>query len=305
LAAAVAPLLALSMLIVNHTRVDADDTKVLLIGTSGSLTGHAADSNTETGACNILKNFIAEATGVENRIVHEESWCKLAEAMDKGQVPMGIFQGYEFAWAQMRHSRIRPLALAINGSRYPVACVVVNRDNVAKDFAGLEGQSLHIPSTGPAFQRLFVQTQCQDCGHTMESYFSSVISDGNVEDALDDVVDGKVQAAVVDQAVLEAYKARKLCRFNLLKVTCKSEPFPPVVVAYCDNTVELATLLRFQRGFKDVGKNAKGETAMMLLRITDFERIPSDFGHVLAQTRKAYPAPTIAANSLKQQPGEK
>jgi ABC-type phosphate/phosphonate transport system substrate-binding protein len=269
---------------------------VLRIGTSGTLTAQKADTKREQAALSTLKRFIEDETGLNNEIVQQESWRALVDAMEQGRLQLGVFQGYEFAWIQAKHPRIKPLALAINGSRYPVACVVVKRTNPAQDFAGLEGQSLDIPNTGPAFQRLFVHRQSQNCGKTLETFFSRVASQENVEDALDDVVDGAIQAVVVEQSALEAYKRRKPGRFHRLKEISRSQPFPPVVIAYCEKSINLTSLLRFQLGFREASKKVSGETVLMLFRLTAFETVPADFAKVLAETRKTYPSPN-AANS--------
>src|SRR5207244_6848780 len=58
----------------------------------------------------------------------------------------------------------------------------------------------------------------------LKTFFPKITSPENTEDALDDVVDGVVQAAVVDRAGLEAYKRRKPGRFNRLKEVARSQP---------------------------------------------------------------------------------
>jgi ABC-type phosphate/phosphonate transport system substrate-binding protein len=296
------PACALAILLILRVPVaDGQEAKadVLRIGTSGTLTAQKADNKREQALLSTLKRFIEEETGLNNEVVHQEHWRALVDALEKGRLQMGIFQGYEFAWAQAKHRGIKPLALAVNGSRYPVACVVVKHNNPAQDFAGLEGQSLDIPNTGPAFQRLFVQRQSQNRGKTLETFFSGVASQDNVEDALDDVVDGAVQAVVVELTTLEHYKRRKPGRFQQLKEVARSQPFPPVVVAYCEKSIKLTTLLRFQQGFRESSKKVAGEMNLMLFRLTAFEAVPADFAKVLAQTRQAYPPPTPATMDSK------
>jgi ABC-type phosphate/phosphonate transport system substrate-binding protein len=284
----------LNLLILSAPAATAQEAKanVLRIGTSGTLTAQKADDKREAAVLSILKKFIKEETGLNNEIVHQEDWRALVDEMEKGKLQMGVFQGYEFAWAQAKHPRIKLLALATNGSRYPVACVVVKRGHPATDFAGLQGLSLDIPNTGPAFQRLFVRMQSQKYGKTLETFFSRIGSQDNVEDALDDVVDGTVQAVVVEQAALEAYQRRKPGRFKQLKEVARSQPFPPMIVAYCEQSIPLSTLLRFQAGFMEASKKASGETILMLFHLTAFEKAPADFGKILAETIKSCPPPT-------------
>jgi ABC-type phosphate/phosphonate transport system substrate-binding protein len=269
--------------------------ETLLIGTSGSGNPENWDAKTERGAIDNLKNFIKEETGLTNDIVRQKDWVELADKMVKGQLHLGVFQGYEFAWAQARHPELKPLAIAVNVHRYPVACLVVKQDSPTKDFAGLKGQSLQIPGTGDRYLNLYVEHECKAAGHKPEAFFSKISSVESVEDALENVVDGAVQAAVADQAALDAYQRRKPGRFKKLKEVGRSQPFPPTVVAYGNMGLEQSTLKRFQEGLLGAHSKEKGQTILTLFRTSAFESIPEDFGKVLAETRKTYPAPQADA----------
>jgi ABC-type phosphate/phosphonate transport system substrate-binding protein len=263
---------------------------VLRIGTSGTLTGEASSAR-EKAAMDTLHDFIKEETGLNNEILRQKSWRELADKMAKGELQLGVFQGYEFAWAQEKRPDLKPLAIAVNVYRYPVAYVLARRDNPATDFAGLQGQSLALPATGEAFVRLFVERQSRAAGKALGAFFSKVSPRDNYEDALDDVVDGVVQAAVADRAALEAYRQRKPGRFKQLKEVAHSQPFPPAVVTYYGSALDQATLERFKDGLLGAAKKEKGQMLLTLFRLTSFETPPDDFGQVLAQTRKAYPPP--------------
>jgi ABC-type phosphate/phosphonate transport system substrate-binding protein len=267
---------------------------VLCIGTSGTLTSDAPGSK-EEGALETLRNFIKEETGLNNEILRQKSWSELLDKMVKGQLHLGVFQGYEFAWAQEKHPDLKPLALAVNVYRYPVAYVVTGRDNKAKTFADLQGQSLALPAISARYLHLFVERQSQANGKELKTFFSKIPSPENVEDALDDVVDGVVQATVVDRAGLEAYKRRKPGRFNRLKEVARSQPFPPTVVVYYGTVLDQATLKRFRDGLLGASRKEKGQTLLTLFRLTGFEAVPRDFDRVVAETRKAYPPPNNTA----------
>jgi ABC-type phosphate/phosphonate transport system substrate-binding protein len=262
---------------------------VLRIGASGNLTGDAADK--EKGALESLKSFIKDETGFNNEIVRLKDWREVVDKMTKRQLHLGVFQGYEFAWVQEKQPELKPLALAINVYRYPVAYLVVKSKNPAKDFTGLQGQSLALPATGQGFLRLFVDRQSEALGKKTEAFFSKIVTPGNVEDALDDVVDGTVQVAAADRAALEAYKRRKPGRFKQLREVAHSQPFPPPVVAFYDSVLDEATLNRFRQGLLTASSKERGQTMLTLFRLTGFEPVPPDFGKVLAATRKAYPPP--------------
>jgi ABC-type phosphate/phosphonate transport system substrate-binding protein len=282
LACALASLLAVSVAR-TESRPAAD--KELRIGSSGTLTG----PGNEKGAIKSLEDFIKEETGLNNTIVKQKTWRELADRMVKGELQIGVFQGYEFAWAQEKHPELKPLALSVNITRYPVVYVVVQKSNPVKDFAGLQGQSLCIPATGQGYLRLYVDRQAQAQGKKADDFFSKITSKETVEEALDDVVDGVMQAAAIDKAGLDGFKRRKPGRFNQLKEVAQSQPFPPVVVAYTEKSLDEATVRRFRDGLLNASRKEKGRTMLTLFRMTGFESVPADFDKVLADTRKNYP----------------
>jgi ABC-type phosphate/phosphonate transport system substrate-binding protein len=262
---------------------------VLRIGSSGTLGGGTA--GTDASSLETLRSFIKDETGFNNEILRQKTWRELADKMTKGQLQIGVFQGYEFAWAQEEYANLKPLALAVNVYRYPVAYVVARRDDPAKDFAGLQHHLLALSAAGEPALRLFVDRQIEALGKKPNAFFSKITCPKSVEDALDDVVDGTVQATVADRAALEAYKKRKPGRFSQLKMIARSQPFPPVVVAYYDAVLDQGILRRFQQGLLNAGRTERGQTMLTLFRLTGFEPVPDDFGTILAQTRQAYPLP--------------
>jgi ABC-type phosphate/phosphonate transport system substrate-binding protein len=263
---------------------------VLHIGTSGNLTPEKQGQR-EKGAMESLKGFIKDETGFENDITRQKDWQELVDKMAKGQLQIGVFQGYEFAWAQKDHSELKPLALAVNVYRYPIVYIVTNKDDPAKDFAGLKGHALGLPDTGQPFLRLFVEREAKAQGTDLKDFFSKIIADHGVEDCLDDAVDGTDQAVAVDRAALEAFKQRKPGRFSKLKQVVKSPPLPPVVIAYYDKALDEATIKRFRESLLNAGKSEKGKTMLTLFHLSGFDPLPDDFDKVLTDTRKEFPPP--------------
>src|SRR5690242_3257665 len=120
-------------LVVSAGVVPAQDAKkvdTLRIGTSGKLTsGSAADK--EKAGQDTLHDYIKDETGLNNEIARQKDWQELADKLSKGELQLGVFQGYEFAWAQEKKPDLKPLALAVNVYTYPVAYVVAKRDDAA------------------------------------------------------------------------------------------------------------------------------------------------------------------------------
>ena len=264
--------------------------KVLRIGTSGTL-ATATGGGREEGALATLRDFIKSETGLNNEIVRQRDWRELVGRMAEKQLELGVFQGFEFAWAQEKSPGLKPLALAVNIYRYPTVHVVARRNDPATDFAGLQGKALALPAGGGDYVRLFLDWQSQAQGKPADKFFSRVTTADNAEDALDDLVDGKVQAVAADRATLEAYKRRKPGRFNQLKQVAQSQPFPPTIVAYQEGVLDQATLQRFRDGLLRASQTDRGQTLLTLFKLTGFEAVSPDLEQVLAQTRKAYSPP--------------
>ncbi len=263
---------------------------VLRIGTSGTLTA-TTDNAKEKGALESLQSFIKDQTDLKDEIVRQKDSRELAEKMAKKELHIGVFQGYEFAWAQKEHPELKPLALSVNLYRYPIVYAITNKDDAAKDFAGLQGKSVYLPDTGQRYLRLFAEHEAKANGKELKDFFSKFPTEPSVEDGLDDVVDGVVQVAIVDRAALEAFKQRKPARFAKLKEVAKSQPFPPVIIAYYDKVLDDDTLKRFRDGLLNAGKSEKGKTMLTLFHLTGFDAVPDDFDKVLADTLKEYPPP--------------
>ncbi len=261
---------------------------LLHIGTSGTLAGEAAGK--EKSALDSLQGLIKDETGFDNNIVRQKDWVELAQKLTKKELQVGVFQGYEFAWAQQKFPNLKPLALAVNVYRYPVVYVVVKTDSKAKDFSGLNGQTVALPATGQRYLRFFMERQSQALGKDWQAFFSKIVQKENSEDALDDVVDGVVQATAADRATLEAYERRKPSRFKQLRPIAQSQALPPTVIAYSENALDMATLQRFRQGLLDAGEKERGRMLLTMFKLTSFGPVPDDFDKVLAESRKAYPA---------------
>ncbi|MBY0527871.1 MAG: phosphate/phosphite/phosphonate ABC transporter substrate-binding protein [Gemmataceae bacterium] len=275
---------------------------VLRIGATSNVAPGTKGTSREKVAMESLRNFIKAETGFTNQVLHENDWRDLADKMGKGEYSLGVYPGFEFAWAMERNSKLKPLSLAVNTYVYSTARIVVRKDSKITDFASLEGQAISMCPSDPTFVRFYVEREAQARGKKVEKYFSRIAQPQFVEDALEDVIEGELQAAAVDRAGLEAFKRRKPGRFNQLKEIVRSQPFPPTVLAYQDKALDDNTLQRFRTGLTAAARKEKGEMLLTLFRLTAFEAVPDDFTKVLTETRKCYPADTIEDQKLNPKP---
>jgi ABC transporter, phosphonate, periplasmic substrate-binding protein len=118
-----------------------------------------------------------------------------------------------------------------------------------------------------------------------------VTAPGDVEDALDAVVDQQVAGAIVDAAALEGYSKLKPGRSAKLRTLQQSEAFPCAVVAYLPGVLSDSLLERFRDGMIGARDTARGRQLLELCRITRFEAVPPEYDQMLTDIAKAYPPP--------------
>jgi ABC-type phosphate/phosphonate transport system substrate-binding protein len=263
---------------------------VLHIGVSATVMSNAKSDQEDT-ARDTLRDFIKQETGFKNEIVTLKDHKEVADQLARRQIQLGMLEGYEFAWAHAEQQKLKPLAIAVNVRPYRQAYVVVRKDDKAADLTALQGKALELPKVNQGYLRLFIERELQAKGKDMKSFFSKVTTPENAEDALDDVVDGTAQAAVVDQLSIEEYKRRKPGRFARLRELMHSPPFPPPTVVYEEGAVDEATLKRFRDGLLNANRKEQGQTLLNLYKLTAFEGVPKDFDQVLQATLKAFPPP--------------
>jgi ABC-type phosphate/phosphonate transport system substrate-binding protein len=286
----------MAALLVSSFTLAQEKPKVLEIGSSGT-TAINASNVSEDAAIDTLKSFVKSETGFDNDIKKLKDWNDLCDKMAHGQYQLGEFQGYEFAWAQKKYPELKPIAIALNGSRYLQIYLIVKKEDGAKDFAGLQGKILSLPHVSEGALRLYVDHLCQENGKLQKDFFSKINTPDNTEDSLDDVVDGVVQAAVVDRVSVEAYRRRKPGRFAKLKEISHSEKLPPPVIAYVQGKVDDATLKQVEKGLLNANQSERGQRLLQLFKLTGFEKPSPEYDQLLAESLKKYPPPAQSTPS--------
>jgi ABC-type phosphate/phosphonate transport system substrate-binding protein len=290
---------------------DGQERSGLRIGTSGTLAPSSSKQKEKT-AVDALQSFIKEETGLNDQIERAKDWRQLAEKLAKGEVQVGVFQGFEFAWAKHDFPQLQALVVTTTNDTYPYVSVMTRKDNQAADFAGLAAATVAVPASGAPFLRLYLDKECAAQGKDVKSFFGKMSAPENPEDALDAVVDRGAQVAVVEHASVDSYKRRKPGRFNQLKEVAHSQTFPPAVIAYATGDgatngkttastqpgsafhksgLDNNTRQRFLNGLLNASKTERGESMLTMFRISGFQEPGADFSKVLEQTRQTYPAP--------------
>lgn len=234
-------------------------------------------------------NLIESHTGMSGSLDIVPESDQLARRLNAGELELGVFHGFEFAWAKAKHPDLEPVVVAVPQYGRSWACLVVAKDSSAKCFADLSGQTVAMPRGIREYARLYFDRKCKTCDAPVA--FGRVSDAPSAEYALDEVAEGAAQGAVVDALALQLYANQKPKRFARLKIACKSEPFPLTVIACRKGTLPEGTVSRIRQGLTNAGSSQTGKSMMGMWKLSGFEPVPADYHAQLERIAQAYPAP--------------
>jgi ABC-type phosphate/phosphonate transport system substrate-binding protein len=236
-----------------------------------------------------FRSLMESQTGLNGQLVAGGEAQDLGQRLKDGKVHLGVFHGVEFAWARMKFPQLKPLLIAVNQQPFLRAHLVVRKDGKIDSVADLKGQVMALPYMSREHCWLYLERRCVAPGNTPEKFFSRITSPRDATYAIDDVIDGAAQAAVIDDTELATYRKRYPEYFAKVKVLQHSEAFPSAVIAYYPGTLSDELVERFRTGMLGAKASPQGRQMMQLCRITSFEEVPDDFDHMLDDIAKAYP----------------
>lgn len=234
-------------------------------------------------------DMVKEFTGLASKVDLGGDAFTGAKKLANGDWRLGVFQGVEFAWVQIQDAKLQPLMVAVGRQKTIHAVLVAKSDSKAGGFADFKGKEINL-LTGREHNRLFAD---KAAGGDANKFFSKVTATSNSEVALDDILRGKVEAAIVDNSTLDSYREIQPGRFKRLKIIAQSEPFPPSVIAYRQGGLSDATLEKFKTGMLKANDSDKGRDMMANFNIVAFAVPPGDYAKQLEEIRKSYPGPGI------------
>jgi ABC-type phosphate/phosphonate transport system substrate-binding protein len=236
-----------------------------------------------------FRSLLETQTGMCGDLIAAGDADNLAHKLKDDEVQFGVFHGIEFAWARQKFPRLRALVVAINRHPFLRAEVVVKKDGKVASLADLKGRVVALDRRAREHCRLYLERKCVPAGTTVQKHFSRLAMPLDAENALDDLQDGGVEAAVVDATDFEAYKESHPVRAARLRRLDQSEHFPCAVVAYYPGGVAGDLLDRFRSGMIAARETTRGKQLLSLCRITAFEEPPAGFEESLQTIVKAYP----------------
>jgi len=242
-----------------------------------------------TAATLPIRTLLESATGRGGRISLGGTPRALADKIKKDRVQMGVFQGVEFAWARASNPRLLPIVLCVTEERTLRAYLIVRASSKAQEPADLRGTTLALPAETRAHCSAFLRCKCLPDDAPMKSFFKKVVKATDVEEALDDVVNGNVEAALVDGLPWQTYRKTKPGCARKLRVLRASGEFPCAIIACQQGRYSDAQVKRFRSDLVSVGSTIRGKALLRLLTLTGFEAPPADYDRLIRATAQDYP----------------
>lgn len=236
-----------------------------------------------------FKELMEDKTGDRCQALTVKDLAKLGGDLAAGRLQFGVVHGFELAWLRAKHPDLKPLVVAINQLHSVRAHVMTAANDPARDLAALKGTVMSVPRRTKAYCRLYLDRECKRLGQPADQFFSRIDRPGNIEDSLDDVVDGKVQAALVDSVGLSRYKKRKPVRAAKLRQPAVSQLFPPSAVIYVPDAMSASMVRRFRDALLDLGGSPRGQEILREWKLSALEPVPKNYQQQLEATAKAYP----------------
>ncbi len=224
--------------------------------------------------------------------VHVKSPMELAEQLQAGKMDLAVFAGYEFAWVEKQHNKIKPLVLAMTVYENPVAYLVVNKESTISKFSQLAGKKVALPKRSRPHSRLYLEREAKKVEGSGQTAIQ-IVRPKNVERGLDDILRGKVAGTVVDRASFANYKLVKPGCHRRLKVVKISPKFPSTLIVYRNGAMTPQQLVDFRAWLLRAHTNRESKSMLDSLRLTQFRPIPKNYPQVLEAIRKTYPQSSV------------
>ncbi len=241
-----------------------------------------------------LRQLIHKQTGLTGDVDIVPDALTLADRMKAGRYQLGVFHGFEFAWARTRDPNLVPLAVTVPPGRKLQACVVVQKDSPAASLADLKDEPILVHRGTKAHCLAYLDRL--RAGLPTTTAAPKTKPPISAEEALDAVVSGNAAAALVDISALIGYRTLQPGAYKQLRVLCESESFPQTVIAYQKGSLSEETAGKIRQLLIEAHTSAAGKPLMMLWNLRGFEDVPADYGAQLDRIAKSYPPPARPAS---------
>lgn len=156
-----------------------------------------------------------------------------------------VLEGIEYAWFKAEYPELVPLVTAFTTDVKMKGCVAVADENPAKTLLDLKGKSLCITERLPHHTSVYLHNALEKRGAKPKGFFKPSSTPANSDEGIESVIDGKVDAILLDFDSWKGYQELKPGRAKKIRVLDQSIEFPTPVVLYqksCWNKAEILVL---------------------------------------------------------------
>lgn len=229
---------------------------------------------------------VEKQVGVQSEFVIVDSLDALAKQLNDRVIQIAVLSGLHYGWVKPLCPEMKPmLTTAVEGGRLK-SVVLVKKEAAFASLDQLRGQSLALPNRTQNFVRFFLE---QETKQPMGDFFK-VAPQRNVDDAIEAVIAGKVQAAALSESALQVFQERKPARYQRLKILVESEPFPAPVVVFLDKNADRERIDKFSEALLKADDSTEGKQMLTLWRFNGFVRLPADFESQVNHIVQKYPS---------------
>lgn len=242
-----------------------------------------------------IGDLLQTQTGIPGEICVVPDAAEMAKKIHSGELQMGVLHGIEYAWVKAKYPDLQPLIVAYNQTTRLKAYILVRADSKIQTVADLQGKTLSFPVRSLNHCYLFLHKSIKDAGLEPEGFFAPSTPPANIDLALDLVVEGAADVAVVDGVGFEVYKKQKPGRAPKLRAIAESCYYPTATFIYKPDVADEAMVKQFCQGMTTADTRLLGRQMLTLWRLTNFGNIPDDYRQMLDDILKVHPAPTTPA----------
>jgi len=236
-----------------------------------------------------FRELVQKQTGFTGDVELCTGPMELVDKLREKKLHIGVFHGFEFAWAQQLTPDLLPLVITIPTGGKVQAMVVVNCESKCTKLADLGDEPVAIPRGAKAHAIAYFEKARaalpKGCAKPVNKLGMTP------DELLGAVANGEQTAALVDIGAYEGYQTLQPGVFKMLKVLHQSESFPPAVVAYRKGALTEQEAHQIREGLSTANKTTSGKMMMMLWNLKGFEVPPTDYQQRLDAILKAYPLP--------------
>ena len=236
-----------------------------------------------------FRDLMTKHTGFNGDVEVVDDPLVLCDKLKDNKVHLGVFHGFEFAWAKQKCDDLVPIIITCPPGGCVQGLVVVPADSPAKSLADLKDAPVLIPRGAKAHTLVFLD-KLRD-GLDAEAAKPTAMPDQTPDEVLTAVATGTAKAALVDGCAWEGYKVLHPGGGTALRVLAKSEEFPPAVLCYRKGSLTDDQVKQIRDGLIASSKTATGKVLMTLWNLKGFEAPPKGYQTSLDDILKAYPPP--------------